>query len=249
METHPPHVHHTSEKKFSNYFYEFLMLFLAVFCGFLAENLREANVEKHREIQYIKSMIEDLKKDTGNISIAVKEFEVLSYSFDTVLNNFDRSVISFSQPWSNSFVRIIKKGYPDYYYTDRTLQQLKNSGGMRLIKNQIVSNQIVDYDDANKDFITEDGFLTFIQQKAFDTALRMWSFKRVEQKTHSTKWGQMNVPEGDYWIIRDIESLEYLFNIISQFHRSETFQKTRLLEIQVQAVQLIETLNKEYKLD
>src|SRR6185436_20302931 len=76
METHAPHVHHSTRKKFSNYFYEFLMLFLAVFCGFLAENIRETKVEHHREVQYIKSMIEDLNKDTANISKAVRRFEV-----------------------------------------------------------------------------------------------------------------------------------------------------------------------------
>ena len=29
---------HTERKKFTHYLWEFLMLFLAVFCGFLAEN-------------------------------------------------------------------------------------------------------------------------------------------------------------------------------------------------------------------
>ena len=32
---------HTSRKKWTHYLWEFLMLFLAVFCGFLAENQRE----------------------------------------------------------------------------------------------------------------------------------------------------------------------------------------------------------------
>ena len=41
------------------------MLFLAVFCGFLAENFREHQVEKHRENKYIESMLEDLRKLTG----------------------------------------------------------------------------------------------------------------------------------------------------------------------------------------
>ena len=35
MEVH--HHSHTSRKKWMHYFWEFLMLFLAVFCGFLAE--------------------------------------------------------------------------------------------------------------------------------------------------------------------------------------------------------------------
>jgi hypothetical protein len=41
------HAHtHTQRKKWSHYLWEFLMLFLAVFCGFLAENIREHGVEK-----------------------------------------------------------------------------------------------------------------------------------------------------------------------------------------------------------
>ena len=44
------HAHsHTAGKKWTHYFWDFLMLFLAVFCGFLAENIREHSVEKHRE--------------------------------------------------------------------------------------------------------------------------------------------------------------------------------------------------------
>jgi len=40
------HAHtHTARKKWTHYFWEFLMLFLAVFCGFLAENQREHMIE------------------------------------------------------------------------------------------------------------------------------------------------------------------------------------------------------------
>ena len=35
METHAHHLHKAPEKNFWHYFYEFLMLFFAVFCGFL----------------------------------------------------------------------------------------------------------------------------------------------------------------------------------------------------------------------
>src|SRR5688500_7674169 len=63
------HAHtHTARKKWTHYFWEFIMLFLAVFCGFLAEYQLEHKIEKDREKVYIKSMIEDLKADTLNIS-------------------------------------------------------------------------------------------------------------------------------------------------------------------------------------
>ncbi len=48
MEVHK-HPHHvTHKKKWTEYLLEFFMLFLAVFLGFLAENIREDNVERRR---------------------------------------------------------------------------------------------------------------------------------------------------------------------------------------------------------
>ena len=44
------------------------MLFLAVFLGFIAENIRESIVEKERGKQYIESFYRDLKKDTAAFS-------------------------------------------------------------------------------------------------------------------------------------------------------------------------------------
>ena len=38
------------------------MLFLAVFCGFLAEYKLEQTIERHREKEYMQLMVEDLKK-------------------------------------------------------------------------------------------------------------------------------------------------------------------------------------------
>jgi hypothetical protein len=52
------HAHtYTARKKWSHYFWEFLMLFLAAFCGFLAVYQLEDEIEKDRERQYTRSMI------------------------------------------------------------------------------------------------------------------------------------------------------------------------------------------------
>jgi len=71
---------HTERKKWTHYFWEFLMLFLAVFCGFLAENQREHMIEHNREKQYIKSLLGDLSADTTMIHAAIprKEGRILS---------------------------------------------------------------------------------------------------------------------------------------------------------------------------
>jgi hypothetical protein len=57
------HIHILKGKKWTHYLWEFLMLFLAVFCGFLAEYQLEHKIEKDRELQYIRSLYEDLKEN------------------------------------------------------------------------------------------------------------------------------------------------------------------------------------------
>src|SRR6478672_2821431 len=66
MEVH--HHPHVEKKNFKEYFLEFLMIFLAVTLGFIAENIRETNADRGRETEFMKSMVEDLKSDTANIN-------------------------------------------------------------------------------------------------------------------------------------------------------------------------------------
>src|ERR1700693_4331693 len=95
METHAHHLHKAPGKNFWHYFYEFLMLFLAVFCGFLAENFREHQVEKERAKQYIHSFYEDLKTDTARMAFVINkndekitELNSMNACYDTVSKNW-----------------------------------------------------------------------------------------------------------------------------------------------------------------
>ena len=136
---------HTPRKKWTNYFWEFLMLFLAVFCGFLAENQREHFIEHKREKQYIKSFIEDLKSDTAEYSRQIR-------NRTRTQNRADSVITLLLSPERNNhvdsiYVRVEQTGRGILFpYNDRTIQQLKNSGGMRLIRNQAASDSIIKYD-------------------------------------------------------------------------------------------------------
>ena len=70
MEVHHPH-HIGHKKKWNEYIIEFIMLFVAVSLGFFSENLREQQVEKHREISYLKNVHEDLQLDFQTIDTVV----------------------------------------------------------------------------------------------------------------------------------------------------------------------------------
>jgi len=66
MEVHH-HSHHP--KKWNEYISEFLMLFFAVFLGFMSEYYLEYRAERHKEHDYLVSMVEDLKADTTEIAV------------------------------------------------------------------------------------------------------------------------------------------------------------------------------------
>lgn len=144
MEVHHPHMHHGS-KKFKEHFLEFFMLFLAVTLGFFAENQREHYVERHRETQYMESLVEDLKNDTIEFNKQLRGANKIVLKLDTALNIF------YNNHWNDSIIKKLYMvnlsylGRRDVYLSERTSSQLKNAGGMRLIRSQNITDQISEY--------------------------------------------------------------------------------------------------------
>ncbi|MEP6676903.1 MAG: hypothetical protein ABJA78_17205 [Ferruginibacter sp.] len=136
MEVHK-HPHHvTHKKKWTEYLLEFLMLFLAVFLGFLAENLREHQVERERAKQYIESFYEDLKTDTARISIYSSFDESKISALANLHDCYDS--ISKNRQASSGLLAVIKATATNrpYKITERTLNQLSNAGGFRLLRKE-----------------------------------------------------------------------------------------------------------------
>jgi hypothetical protein len=130
------HTHsHTARKKWTHYFWEFLMLFLAVFCGFLAEYQLEHKIEREKGKQYIQSVYEDLKEDTASlantittVSVLIENLKSIATCHDAVLKN--PGVTTCMLPLFKSSRRIYT-----FNLTDRTIRQL-TSGGFRLLRKQ-----------------------------------------------------------------------------------------------------------------
>ena len=140
MEVH--HHAHTDRKKWTHYFWEFLMLFLAVFCGFLAENYRETIVNKEKAHHYIQNMVADLKADTADVNFAIYYNQLWSDHLDSALqvpierlkdiNTQDTFYYHFLPYycWIQIFIQ-----------NDNTITQLK-AGGFNLIRDEKVVDSI-----------------------------------------------------------------------------------------------------------
>ena len=141
---HHPNLHH-KPKKWKEYFLEFLMIFLAVTMGFIAESYREHVSDQTKEKEYIQSLIEDLKGDQNILSqhiIHVKSGLSMMDSMITLLNT--PSLITDNTGKLYYFARLAPRLNP-LSINNRTLEQLKNSGNFRLIRNLSISNKIITY--------------------------------------------------------------------------------------------------------
>ena len=170
-------VHHhtqTARKKWTHYFWEFLMLFLAVFCGFLAENQREHYVENTRIKKYMQVFLSDLKFDIDQVTSDIQDHKRRYRLMDSVIRLFQSA--DMQQHTGKLYLishLIIKRAV--FIYNDRTIQQLKTTGNLRLIKNVSVSDSITKYDHAARfiqklDEIGQDLIPPYIelQRKIFD---------------------------------------------------------------------------------
>jgi len=144
MEIHHPH-HVTNKKKWGEYVLEFLMLFLAVFLGFVAENIRENQVEKEREMQYIESLVADLKSDQLIITQHMQSVQNGLTMMDSMINVLNNPLQLDSNTGNLYYWARLSPRLNPLSTSSRTFDQLKNSGNFRLIKNMETSNMIMGY--------------------------------------------------------------------------------------------------------
>jgi hypothetical protein len=177
------HAHsHTERKKWYHYFWEFLMLFVAVFCGFLAENERERMVEHQREKQYMVSMVEDLRIDTAELKRAISKCDSTAKYSDSVLIFLTSHKFSDKIPAAQAELTGTAGQRLTLINTDRTSSQLKNSGGMRIVRNKTVVDAILRYwkqiDESN---ISLDRYILY-RNAGRDLLFKLWVIPEVYKR-------------------------------------------------------------------
>ena len=241
------HAHtHTPRKKWTHYLFEFLMLFLAISAGFLVENQREHYIENKREKVLIKSFVEDLKQDTTNINsnTQLRSSKILVMdSLIKLLNGPDPN----------------KDGQSAYYYgrrvtrstlfqpNDRTIKQLKNAGGLRLIRNQMASNAIMEYDQSI-DYINylQNNRETQELTEIYPLLARLFNGNVLETMINGM---EINRPPGNPALRSTDKNLILdLTYFLHQYKTSSIVIITRLQLVKQKATETIQFLQKEYHL-
>ena len=243
------HAHtHTPRKKWTHYLWEFLMLFLAVFCGFWAENQREHMVENRREKEYMQSLIEDLKSDTANLSGAIFWGEIIKTRNEKLISFINNEHIKDSveklYQLNISVGKVISVDFED-----RTSSQLKNGGNMRLVRNKIVADSIRAYWESVKVMEDIDTRLEEMRMKAIDVSVQIFHNKYIQYSDpHNPSRSDISILPGAK-LINDDPALLALYSnrrqfaliVLNNYIKNMEFTKT-------QAVGLIEVIKKKYRL-
>ena len=135
---------HTPRNKWTHYFWEFLMLFFAVFTGFLAENQREHMVEHKRARVYAFNLYEELRKDTQSLAKIITDNTEVIGKLDTFClfsrEKAQRKVNNGMLYYYSSFATSVY----NFSSNNTTIEQLKGSGNLRLMGID-VSQKISEY--------------------------------------------------------------------------------------------------------
>ena len=242
------HAHtHSARKKWTHYFWEFLMLFLAVFCGFLAEYQLEHKIEKDREKQYMKSMIEDLKEDTALLAAQVGTFRSQGVELDSMIFLLNSPDIKKYGADLYYYGRLAHR-FSYFYITDRTIQQMKNSGGFRLVRNNFAANAILRYYALMNNL---DELQTRTEQYAME--YRVFSMNifdpMVFQKMIDTSNQKIiKIKDNPELLTYDKATLLRLSSILHYLNSVRNGLRLRYLYLNAEAEKLVMLLKKEYHL-
>ncbi len=144
---HHPELPHGEKKRFKEYFLEFIMIFLAVTMGFIAENIREHLSDNAKEHEYIIGLIKKLEVDTMNLKRTIKNNRVQISGIDT-LRSISRDKLNEVKVqdslYQYTYTYLFSGG--DFQIDDITLTQLRNASSYRLIHNENVLNSIEVYE-------------------------------------------------------------------------------------------------------
>ena len=240
VQKHPHHVTHT--KKWTEYLLEFFMLFLAVFLGFVAENIREDKVEKSRAVKFAKNLLSDLKKDTAEFTVAIAKQQINSKGIDTLIQILRRpDYQSHLKDFLNKFPYI----YNNYIITryDATSQQLTYSGNLRLFENIDLYNNLTSYYSQIRKYNETMNSLSAFRQPIIDNMAGILDYRNnIDSTIH-----MHSIKDASGWLAGNEQALNKFILNISVLQTIFSGQVIQINILKQKATLLVDQISQEYK--
>lgn len=220
-------------KRFKEYFLEFLMIFLAVTLGFIAENLREGMNNRETERKNMETIIANLKSDTTQLN-GILELNYLRVKSMDSINTFryrnltDTMVLKELIPFFDQALTF------DYFRSSKAaIDQMRSTDGFRLVKKRGVVDSIFAYEDWNGLLDLNVGYLDFFQRRVFLLYEKLFDPRNLMETSRN--------------IDKNRNMLLEFFNTVNDVNVSLKTFYTPHLEVQLKkASRLIDLIDRSY---
>ena len=239
-----------NEGKTSKYFKyaigEIILVVIGILIALQLNSWKESNTERSLEKEYIVSLIEDIKKDSQNFDIAIMLNQNRIKNLDSL------ALLCFNYTKEHDaeiFYRyMVGLRHPDFVsQTDRTLSQLRNAGGMRLISKRNTADAIIKYEDYYKKLTNQQTWYEGMLKDMVNAGIHTFNFNQLPKYIGD----RINQSIDDYRNKIDIESpnakmMIELGNITSTYSSITGYYIFLLQEGKQNSLELIKILEKDY---
>ena len=234
---------------------EIILVVIGILIALSINNWNSSRVEQTKEMEYMQSMLIDLNKDRINLDSTLKFGPIPVIYNDSLFAELRKRPLQGREKRIYHFLLLYTNSI-DISYHDRTITQLKNSGGFQLIRNKKVSDAILDYDifmresikymesDRTSNLINNDNILNY----------NMYELYKVQHLkdsaiVHKDDISKVNYPDDLKLLSYDDQKITLLLNSMSVLRITDETNYKRAVQALKMNRQLDSLIRKEYHLE
>ena len=251
MEVHK-HAHHvTHKKKWGEYLLEFLMLFLAVTLGFIAENLREEMKHKEEVRIHINSLVTDLHTDVALFDSVADRNTYSSEMADSLIELLHSDITNTPTIYFAARAVTANNGYG--YSNSKSFDQMKSSGLLTYIRAKTLLDSIGTYYASFQWLDNQTELMRLKLNEIHKNNVAVFDSYVFQQmmKVRLTSFGGgrtlISMPVGKPALLSaDVKEINAVSLSYHYYSTTTKFYKRSLLDLKDRANRLIEMIKKEY---
>ena len=234
---------------------EIVLVVIGILIALSINNWNSNRADRIREMEYMQSMLVDLQKDKNDLD-AKSEFGPIPVIYnDSLFAELQKRPLQGREKRIYHFLLLYTNSI-DITYHDRTITQLRNSGGFQLIRNKKVSDAIMDYDIFMREaikFMESSRYSNLINNET-QMNFNMFEFYKVVHLRdsaiiHKNDISKVNYPDDLKLLSYDDDKITVLLNSMSVIRELDKTNYEKAVQALTMNRQLDSLIRKEYHLE
>lgn len=229
-------------KKWKEYLFEFLLIFLAVWLSFVVDNWRDKITENKTSKILAQSLFEDLKKDKLELENAIIFNNKKLQSSDNLISLMHTPRKTWDELLFYKHITVVFTTFP-FAPTDGTYQQMKSTGTLSLFNQKLVNDM-----NLNENQIKKTVYRQSIEEKAI-WELFPYASNYINFEVNAEIRFKKPILSTMYIKISDKDTIEVFINKVVTV-KTMCYRALQAYKIQLEVTnKLISELKQNYKLN